>query len=82
MFINENVDMVQVAILGIDQFMKEERPHYEYVENFEKQVDSWITEPTDEDSTALGEVPEEPTKGSIRPGWIRGPYGMSILSRT
>ena len=49
--------------------------------NFEKAVDDYLTEPTPVDSTPLGEVPQEPTKGSIRPGWIRGPYGMSIMYR-
>ena len=81
MFLNEDIDMVQVALYGIDKFITEEKPYFEYVDQFEKAVDDYITEPTDEDSTPLGEVPEEPTKGSIRPGWIRGPYGMSIMTR-
>jgi len=81
MYLNENIDMIQVALLGIDKFLQEEKPHYEYVEEFERAMDNWITNPNDDDSTALGEVPEEPVKGSIRPGWIRGPYGTSILYR-
>tara|TARA_Y100000310_G_scaffold150517_1_gene149968 strand:+ start:5414 stop:5953 length:540 start_codon:yes stop_codon:yes gene_type:complete len=81
MFLNEDIDMVQVALYGIDKFITEEKPYFEYVDQFEKAVDDYITEPTDEDSTPLGEVPQEPTKGSIRPGWIRGPYGMSIMTR-
>jgi hypothetical protein len=81
MFLNEDIDMVQVALYGIDKFITEEKPYFEYVEQFEKAVDDYIAEPTDDDSTALGEVPQEPTKGSIRPGWIRGPYGMSIMTR-
>ena len=51
------------------------------VEEFEKAVDDYLTEPTPADSTPLGEVPQEPVKGSIRPGWIRGPYGMNIMYR-
>ena len=81
MFLNEDIDMVQAALYGIDKFITEEKPYFEYVDQFEKAVDDYITEPTDEDSTPLGEVPQEPTKGSIRPGWIRGPYGMSIMTR-
>jgi len=52
------------------------------IEEFEKAVDDYLTEPTAIDSTPLGEVPQEPTKGSIRPGWIRGPYGMNMMYRT
>ena len=81
MYLSEDADMIQAALYGIDKFIKEERPYFEYVEEFEKAVDDYITEPTGEDSTALGEVPQEPVKGSIRPGWIRGPYGMSIMTR-
>ena len=81
MFLNEDIDMVQVALYGIDKFITEEKPYFEYVDQFEKAVDDYITEPTDDDSTPLGEVPQEPTKGSIKPGWIRGPYGMSIMTR-
>tara|TARA_R100000008_G_C3573381_1_gene163669 strand:+ start:1011 stop:1550 length:540 start_codon:yes stop_codon:yes gene_type:complete len=81
MFINEKYDMVQVALYGIDKFIKEEKPYFEHIEAFEQAVDDYLTEPTDPDSTALGEVPQEPEKGSIRPGWIRGPYGMSIMHR-
>ena len=81
MFLNEDYDMVQVALYGIDKFIKEEKPYFEHLEAFERAVDDYITEPTDDDSTPLGEVPQEPVKGSIRPGWIRGPYGMSIMHR-
>ena len=81
MFLNEDYDMVQVALYGIDKFIKEEKPYFEHIEAFEKAVDDYITEPTSDESTPLGEVPQEPTKGSIRPGWIRGPYGMSIMTR-
>ncbi len=81
MFVNENHDMIQVALLGINKFIVEEKPYFEHIEEFERAVDDYLTQPVDGDSTALGEVPQEPTKGSIRPGWIRGPYGMSIMYR-
>jgi hypothetical protein len=82
MFVNENHDMVQVALFGINKFIVEEQPYFEHIEEFEKAVDDYLTEPTATDSTPLGKVPQEPTKGSIRPGWIRGPYGMNIMYRT
>jgi hypothetical protein len=81
MFINEDYDMVQAALYGINKFIVDEKPYFEHIEEFERAVDDYLTEPTPDDSTPLGEVPQEPVKGSIRPGWIRGPYGMSIINR-
>ena len=81
MFVNENHDMIQVALFGINKFIVEEKPYFEHIEEFEKAVDDYLTQPTPADSTPLGEVPQEPVKGSIRPGWIRGPYGMNIMYR-
>jgi len=81
MFLNEDYDMVQVALHGINKFIIEEKPYFEHIEEFERAVDDYLTEPESSDSTELGEVPQEPVKGSIRPGWIRGPYGMSIMNR-
>ena len=63
------------------KFIVDEKPYFEHIEEFERAVDNYLTEPTDADSTPLGEVPQEPVKGSIRPGWIRGPYGMNIMYR-
>ena len=81
MFLNEEYDMVQAALYSINKFINEETPYFEHIEEFERAVDAHLTEPTDEDSTPLGEVPQEPEKGSIRPGWIRGPYGMTVMHR-
>tara|TARA_Y100000296_G_scaffold87423_2_gene133628 strand:+ start:1224 stop:1763 length:540 start_codon:yes stop_codon:yes gene_type:complete len=81
MFLNEDIDMVQAALYSIDKFIKEERPYFEHVEEFEHAVEDHLTSPEDGDVTELGDVPQEPVKGSIRPGWIRGPYGMNIMHR-
>jgi len=81
MFLNEEIDMVQAALYSINKFIIEEKPYFEYIEEFERAVNDYLTEPENSDSTELGEVPQEPVKGSIRPGWIRGPYGMSIMNR-
>ena len=42
-------------------------------------LDGHFTEPTDEDSTELGEVPQSTEKGSIRPGYNHDPYWMSYM---
>ena len=81
MFLNEKYDMVQVALYGIKKFIEDERPYFEHIEEFERAVEDYLTQPETSETTELGEVPQEPVKGSIRPGWIRGPYGMSIMNR-
>ena len=44
---------------------------------YDEDIEEWYTEPTDEDSTALGAVPEEAEKGTIGPNnpWVY--YGYS-----
>ena len=81
MFLNEDIDMIQAALYSINKFILEETPYFEHLEEFERAVEDHLTDPEPDDTTALGEVPQEPVKGSIRPGWIRGPYGMSIINR-
>ena len=38
-----------------------------------------ITDPDQEESTELGEVPHDKSKGSIVPGYYRSPYWMSYI---
>ena len=54
--------------------MIEEREIFEYEDDMAEQEEENLTEPTDEESTRLGEVPQEPRKGSIVPGV--NPYGL------
>jgi len=62
-------ESLPLVILNIENFIDQERPHFEYVEKYKKMEDEELLEPSEEDSTNLGEVPQEETKGSIRPGY-------------
>ena len=42
-------------------------------------LDDYFTQPTEKDSTELGEVPQAVEKGSIRPGYNYEPYWMSYM---
>ena len=42
-------------------------------------LDAYFVEPTEEDSTELGEVPQASEKGSIKPGYNHSPYWMSYM---
>jgi hypothetical protein len=72
---SEEVNSIDATLYSISKFMIEEREIFEYEDNMEKQEEESLTNPTDADSTPLGEVPQEPRKGSIVNGV--NPYGIS-----
>jgi len=61
----DSVDPIQVAVLVVDNFIKEERPFYDEGDEFEDKLEDRLLEPDEENSTELGEIPHEPRKGSI-----------------
>ncbi len=67
------------SIYCIYKFLKEERPYYDYLGDYEEMLDNYYTDPTQEDSTELGEVPQATEKGSIRPGYNHSAYWMSYM---
>jgi len=86
---NEEINPVDYTIYGIYKFLKEEKPYYDYIEDYEQMLDNYYTHPTDQDSTELGEVPQASEKlgevpqasekGSIKPGYTYQPYWMSYM---
>lgn len=63
--LDENVSAAQAVLLNTYQFIEHERPRFETEEYIDNQVDDYYVYPTPEDSTELGEVPEQPHKGTI-----------------
>jgi hypothetical protein len=76
---DEHINTLDYTIYNIYKFLKEEKPHYDYMEEYEEMLDDYYTEPTEQDSTELGEVPQSSEKGSIRPGYNYAPYWMSYM---
>jgi hypothetical protein len=76
---DENINAVDYALYNIYTFLKEERPYFDYIKDYEQMLDNYLVEPTPEDSTELGEVPQAVEKGSIRPGYNYAPYWMSYM---
>jgi hypothetical protein len=64
-FPKDEIPMEHILVLNIKKWLDSEIPSIEkekeYIDNFEK----FLTDPDDEDSTQLGEVPQESFKGSI-----------------
>lgn len=69
-------DVMPLVLNQISEWIEEERPYFETVEDYEQMYDDELTKPDAEDSTELGKVPQAAEKGSIRP-YIFGayPYG-------
>ena len=62
------LDALQPILFCLAKFIEEEKPRYEYMKRMEEEEEEYYTEPTEDNSTALGEVPHAREKGSIRPG--------------
>jgi hypothetical protein len=70
---------LKLILLNISKWVDSERPYFEFVDNFEDTVDEYYTDPSDEDSTKLGEVPHEVSKGTLQPGYNYGPYFQNYV---
>ena len=74
---SEDLDPIKMAIINISKYIDEERPYFEFIEKYEEMESDRFSDPSEEDSTELGEVPHEETKGVLRPGYNYGPYWLS-----
>ena len=68
---NEETNSLHVVLLSTKNFMKEEMVYMQMEKDYEDELEEEYLDPTPEDSTELGEVPEEPKKGSITPYYVR-----------
>ena len=62
---SQKYDSMESALMNIAEWVKEEMPYLKSEEGYEKMVDDYFTDPTPEDSTELGKVPEKAEKGSM-----------------
>jgi hypothetical protein len=74
---SEELSAINMAIINIAKWIDEERPYFEFVEKYEDMETERLTDPDDESTTDLGEVPHEESKGTMQPGYNYGPYWQS-----
>lgn len=72
--INDKVDTIQALLLATYNFLKDEKELFNAAEEFEEDYEERLLDPTPEESTELGEVPQAAKKGSIDPNSL--PYGL------
>ena len=75
----EDASAAKLALINISNFIDEERPYFEQTEAIVSMTDDEILHPDKEDSTELGEVPQEVEQGSIRQGYVRDPYSIGYM---
>ena len=71
---NDEVNSLEVLLLIIYSFMKEETKEISAALEYDMAVDDMYADPSEQDSTELGEVPHEEEKGSIPR--MNQPYGL------
>ena len=72
--INDKVDTIQALLLATYNFLKEELKFFDAIDEYEEEYEDSLLEPSPQDSTELGEVPQADTKGSLDPNLL--PYGL------
>lgn len=58
-------DATEVVLYTIGRFIEEEKPYYSHSDNLDHAIQQVELEPSSDDSTELGEVPQEKEKGTI-----------------
>lgn len=64
--VDEGVNASQVVLLSTKKFIDAQAPHLEMQNFIENELEDHLLDPTAQDSTELGEVPEEPKKVQSR----------------
>ena len=75
---NGELPLMELVLLNIGKFIEKEKPEYIFQSVYDSEIDDLYTEPDEEDSTELGEVPQEENKGSIQPYFVRRYLGSGF----
>lgn len=74
---SEEVNPLRMSIINIEKWIDEERPYFEFVSEQDDIITDRFTDPDEEESTELGEIPHDGSKGSLKKGYNYGPYWQS-----
>ena len=75
---SREADPVKMVLMVVAKFIEEEKPYFEYMEAYEKFQEDRLTEPDESESTDFDPSRHAQEKGSIRPMYIRSPYGINF----
>jgi len=77
----DGIDGTQMTVFSIEKFLEAERPYFMIAKAYQKAEEDRLTEPDDEESTELGEVPHEEKKGSLGTAYAYGMGGSPSIKR-
>ena len=61
----EKVDPIQMSLYTVVSFLLEEKPHYLAIQKYKIDFEKDLLDPTEKDSTELGEIPHAAHRGTI-----------------
>jgi len=67
-------EVLDLVLYQISEWMKNEKPHFETDNDYDDLINDYYSDPEEDQSTELGEVPHEEEKGSIRQHGLFAPY--------
>ena len=72
---SDDRSILQLVTFHIGEWLNKENSEI-YDQYYAEEVEEWLLDPTEQDSTELGEVPQEAQKGSL------DRYGIPVWSRS
>ena len=78
---NEDINAPKMTLMVVAKFIESEKPYFEYLEAFEDMQEERFTKPNEDESSEYDPERHAQTKGSMRPMYIRNPYGISYAYR-
>jgi len=77
----EGLNVNNICLMVLAKFIEEEKPYYDYMAQFEEELEQRLTEPSEEESSEFDPTRHKDIKGTLQPVYIRSPYGMSFTYR-
>tara|TARA_R110000824_G_scaffold10754_2_gene47072 strand:- start:2857 stop:3423 length:567 start_codon:yes stop_codon:yes gene_type:complete len=71
---SQELDEIKATLIQIAEWIQKERPYFEAMRAHDDMMDDYLTDPSDQESTELGDVPHEEEKGSILQHNLFAPY--------
>lgn len=72
---NKKIDVIEVVLLNIFMFLREDLPKLQVALDYDYDTEKMLVDPSPEDSTEYGEVPQQKKKGTMDPFYTQY-YGL------
>jgi|2_EtaG_2_1085320.scaffolds.fasta_scaffold15947_3 hypothetical protein len=66
-----DLSVADLTVLSIGKFIEKVKPEYLFAKSYEEEIEDMYVEPSDDDTTPLGKIPQASRKGTIQPYDVR-----------